>query len=125
MDATTERLFGELIAALAKPQISPWAFRVAEERRIARAAVLRKIEERQARELAAARRAVAASRPMPVIARLLTSAAATGDQAAADVLLSRPKSNAEWRELVLLLASAADLERLAAPGPANHERRAA
>lgn len=58
-------------------------------------------------------------------ARSLIRAYAEDDFAAVKEILNAPRTNAGWRQLAAVLASAADPGRLAAPGAANPGRRAA
>lgn len=70
-----------------------------------------------------------ARQPMLAVAVHLARALAIGDRAGADVLLSRQRSLPEWRDLALILAAAADQERITVPeetgqAPADGARQA-
>jgi hypothetical protein len=108
---TTEELLGELIHVLAV------ACRDENERS----------RQQQVMAITAARRGAgmaarlsAADRLRPLAARLARSGNA-GDYAGLDRILSAQRSLPDLRALVLLLASAADPERLEATGPALRE----
>jgi hypothetical protein len=128
-DPELDLMFGELLSLIAGRVCSSKVFGEAEKRRAEREAPLRKIAAQRRRALAAARRAA----PAPVMASRLAVAVATGDRATAGAILSRPRSNAQWRELALILAAAAAPEKLAAavvpspklpPVPALYAREA-
>jgi hypothetical protein len=59
------------------------------------------------------------------VALALARYAAAGNEAGLRSLLTVHRPESEWRGIAYMLASAADLERLAAPGPADTGREAA
>ena len=62
-----------------------------------------------------ASRRIASSRRTRPLALALARCAAAGDAAGTERLLAVQRPASQWRQLAMLLASAADVERLAAP----------
>lgn len=90
-----------------------------------RIAVAREIAGRRARRARlAAYRERLARMPMLPVAAALARAAAAGDRAGVDAVLSRSRTQAEWRQVALILAEAADPARIpSAERPQRHLRR--
>lgn len=103
---TTEALLGELIAVLAQ------AYQEAEERKPRNLPPRRPVTTEMV--MTAARREM-----IPVAVRL-ARAVASGNRKSTYALLDRPRTRGEWKSLALVLAAAADPERIgvtASPAP--------
>ncbi len=107
---TVETLFAELLALVAETVLD---IEVADKRAMAREAAA----ERARQERLAAYRDAIARQPMRPVAAALARAAANRDRAGVDALLSRPRTQQEWRQIALILATAADPERIAVAAP--------
>lgn len=93
-----ERLIGELIGVLAGA--------LADKDR----------EERLARNGAVTRRRVTNARAVRPLAVAVVRQVSAGNRANAEALLSVHRTQSEWKRLALMLASAADVNRLAPAG---------
>lgn len=99
---TTEELLGEVIALLAEAYADSWA-RDSDARGVAQPSRL----DWRLRH----------AEPMRAVAMELARCVEVRDGAGVDRLLSGHRTEPEWRRLALILASAADPERLARPAP--------
>jgi hypothetical protein len=107
-----------VIAALASGLLPRGAYLECEVRRAARNANRRRLAGMRDEAAAAAERA--AHRPLMLpVAECLARSVSVGDRAGQDRLLSRPRSNRQWRELAVILAAAADPARISAPAGAE------
>ena len=111
---TVESLLRDLIAVLDEASRGSTSVRPSKARLAAIAAEEREAAAARARARQAARRAAAVRRQMLPVAVHLARAAALGDRAGTDAILHRPRTLDEWRDLALILASAADPSRIGA-----------
>jgi len=124
---TVETMLRDLVRLIAETVAHPDDLREARRREAALRAA-RAAGAWRAAQLALFR-AAAARHPMLPVAVRLARALAAGDQAGADVILHRSRTPGEWQELALILATAADLSRIAVPeagaqAPADGARQA-